>query len=519
MGLTMGRYELMAPLGRGGMAEVFLARRRAPGGVEKRLVVKRIRPERQGDARFHQMFVEEARLSMSFAHKNIVSVFDFGRAGDELFLAMEFVEGRDLARTLARGRARLRPPEPAVVAYIAMEACQALDYVQRVRDEGGQLRAIVHRDVSPRNLMLSFSGEVKLVDFGVANASSESIASLLGTPAYMSPEQTSGEETVDVRTDLFSLGLVMWEALAGETPYGGGGVEEVLRRARAAEVPPLPDSVPPALAAVVARATRPERAERYQTAREMQLALDQYLVGERARSGGAPPEVSLADWLAELFPDRTPAAAAGELRPPEGPLVTFLDDGAEAIDRVSSLVGDRTARSVADTMPAALAKSTSSARPRRARWIGGAIALAALAAMVTVSVSWSRGSSEDERHPSSERPAAPEPRAQDTATPAPRVPEAPAPAAQEEAALPVRHEPPSARVRPGTVKVSASPWARVRVVGRKERCVETPCSLTLPPGRHTLSLENPHQPGVTLRKIQVESGQTSYVQVTLQEPG
>ena len=184
----MGRYELLSPLGRGGMGEVFLARRRGPGGVEKRLVVKRIHPERAGDVRLHELFVQEARLSLSLAHKNIVSVFDFGRAGEELFIAMEFVDGRDLARALVRAKERGRPPEPGVVAYVAMEACQALEYVQKARDETGRAREIVHRDISPRNLMLSFAGEVKLVDFGVAHVVvNDRARGARGTPGYMAP--------------------------------------------------------------------------------------------------------------------------------------------------------------------------------------------------------------------------------------------------------------------------------------------------------------------------------------------
>src|SRR5919197_3265511 len=168
----LGRYELLRPLARGGMAELFLARRRAPGGVDKRMVIKRIRRERTHDARFAAMFVREARLSMSLAHKNIVPVFDFGRAGDELFLVMEYVDGVALAAALARAVERGIPPAPVVVAFIGLEACQALEYAQQRSLLDGEPGGVIHRDVTPSNVLLSYSGEVKLLDFGIATSES-----------------------------------------------------------------------------------------------------------------------------------------------------------------------------------------------------------------------------------------------------------------------------------------------------------------------------------------------------------
>src|SRR5262249_25551593 len=159
----------------------------------------RIRPERAGDAHFLELFVREARLSMSLAHQNIVPVFDFGRSGDQVFLAMERVEGKDLGGTLARPA--VSPLPPVVAAFIAAECCQALDYAHgRKRDDGADL-GVVHRDVTPRNVLLSWSGEVKLTDFGIAALAGEETSRLIGTPAYMAPEQARGEP-VDARADL-----------------------------------------------------------------------------------------------------------------------------------------------------------------------------------------------------------------------------------------------------------------------------------------------------------------------------
>ena len=312
MGRTLGRYELIRPLARGGMAEVFLARRRAAGGVEKRVVIKRIRRERTGDARFAALFVREARLSMSLAHKNIVPVFDFGRAGDELFLVMEYVDGVALATALARARERGLGLDPVLVAYVGLEACQALEYAHQVSGQDGLPQGVIHRDVTPANVLLSYSGEVKLLDFGIATseAGDAEETRVRGTPPYMAPEQARGE-SLSAGTDVFAVGLVLWEALAGRRAYAGADLRQILATARRGQVPPLePGMAPEPLRAIVERATRPDPVDRYPDAGAMQLALDEYLVDARAgveRRG--PSHQLLAAWLRELFPERDAAAA------------------------------------------------------------------------------------------------------------------------------------------------------------------------------------------------------------------
>jgi hypothetical protein len=332
------------------MAEVFLARR-VSGGVEKRLVIKRIRRERASDPRFVAMFVEEARLSMALVHRNIVPVFDFGRAGDELFLAMELVDGPDLDAMLRQAREHGTRLEPMLVAYIALEACQALEHAHYAHAPDGTPRPLVHRDVTPRNVLVSRAGEVKLVDFGVATsevAAGRDAGKVRGTPAYMAPEQARGDG-VDGRADLFSLGLVMWEALAGRRAYEGRRQDELMAQARAGQVPPLPEDVPGgipgALRRIVARATAAQPAQRYASAREMQLALDEYLVSARAAASSAPPSHLLAAWIQERFVPEPRVSA--DIAVPDGPVVTFLDDGA------GSVIGDQeraTVRSLAETV-------------------------------------------------------------------------------------------------------------------------------------------------------------------------
>ena len=352
MARKLGRYELLRPLGRGGMAEVFLARRRGPGGVEKRLVVKRIRRERAKDPRFVSMFVREAQVSMSLAHKNIVPMFDFGRAGSELFLVMEYIKGLDLGAALESAKARDRVLDPLLSSFIAIEACQALDYAHGMVDEAGEAEPVVHRDITPRNVLLSVAGEVKLVDFGLATTEVESSGGKIrGTPMYMSPEQARGEQ-VDGRSDLFALGLILWEALAGRRAYDQRDPAKILALARQAEVPALPHEVPEELREIVARATRRDPDDRFQTARDMQMALDGYVVTARAQSSGdrARP---LGHWLAESVqealdqsPELGPETELEQM--PSGDVVTFLDDGELGLAKITTT--NATIRSLAETV-------------------------------------------------------------------------------------------------------------------------------------------------------------------------
>ena len=386
MSRALGRYELLRPLARGGMAEVYLARRRS-AGIEKWLVVKRMRPETTGDPRFLDLFVREARLSMSLVHQNIVPVFDFGKIDDQVFLAMERVEGRDLGSSLARATTHRMPP--LVAAFIAAECCQALDYAHQRKGPDGVALGIVHRDVTPRNVLLSWSGEVKLTDFGIAALAGDANERLLGTPQYMAPEQARSE-AIDPRADIYSIGLVMREAVSGIRSRPGGDRDAILGAARRGELlpwshlgapaqpaPPAagfddpretgelaegsgdhtqtvrrpPEAPPEALVAIIDRATAMSPADRYPDARAMLEDLDRFMVTHRAAQRGELPARQLATWLAtvwngahdELEPDSTIEA---------NHLVSFLDDG--ALDLVGTGTIRSLAATVADLEPAAL---------------------------------------------------------------------------------------------------------------------------------------------------------------------
>jgi len=282
---ALGRYELLRPLARGGMAEVFLARRRA-AGVEKVLVVKRIRPERANDVEFLDLFVREAKLSMTLAHQNIVPVFDFGRADDQVYFAMERVEGKDFGSSLARAGARRL--SPVVAAFVAAECCQALDYAHQ-RERDGERLGIVHRDVTPRNVLISWAGEVKLTDFGIAALAGDETARLIGTPAYMAPEQAR-KQPVDPRADLYAVGLVLREALTGERARKGSDREALLAAAASGELLPWPElEIDAQLKAIVDRSTSIDPAARYPDARSMLAELDDYIAGDSPRWAARAP--------------------------------------------------------------------------------------------------------------------------------------------------------------------------------------------------------------------------------------
>src|SRR5262245_32468245 len=193
------------------MADVYLARRRV-AGIEKRLVIKRLRRDRHRDPRFLDMFVREAQLSMSLVQQNIVPVFDFGRIGDDVFLAMEHIDGKDLGSTLALDRTTGMPP--VLAAFVAAQCCQALDHAHRKRDPG-MPNGVIRRDVSPRNVLVSWAGDVMLADFGIAAVVGQAGGDTMGTPGYMAPEQALGDP-IDARADVYALGIVLWEAVTGQ---------------------------------------------------------------------------------------------------------------------------------------------------------------------------------------------------------------------------------------------------------------------------------------------------------------
>ncbi|MBK9646813.1 MAG: serine/threonine protein kinase [Deltaproteobacteria bacterium] len=275
-GQAFGRYTLHERLGAGGMAEVWRATL-THQGVEKRLVIKRILRGLSADPAFLAMFVDEARIASLLHHPNIVQLYDLGEVDGEWYLAMEHVHGLNLQRALhsLTSRRRLLPVE--VVAYVGHEVARGLDAAHRLVDHDGRALKVVHRDICPANLLLSTQGDVKIVDFGVARSAANTFttqgAGLKGHVAYMSPEQALGAP-LDGRSDLFGLGVVLWEALSGQRLFKTDSGLLTLERVRDAEVPPLPEGrAPEALEAIVRRALARDPEDRFVDARAMQQAL------------------------------------------------------------------------------------------------------------------------------------------------------------------------------------------------------------------------------------------------------
>ena len=285
------------------MAEVFVATVEGAAGFEKSVAIKRILPHLCEDPDFIEMFREEARLASRLSHANIAQVFDFDEIDGQCLLAMEWVNGKDLRKVLRAAEKAGRQPSPARAAFIAREVARALHHAHTAPAADGRPLCLVHRDVSPQNVLLSFAGEVKLTDFGIAKAATRSIATstgvIKGKCAYMSPEQTRGED-LDARSDIFALGIVLFEALTGRRLFTGQSDMEILRavRERPAPVPSdLRADVPKDLDAVVMQALSKNRDERQKSALELETALTEIVL----RHATGADDLDFSAWLGDLF--------------------------------------------------------------------------------------------------------------------------------------------------------------------------------------------------------------------------
>ncbi len=292
-------FEVIRRLGAGGMAEVFLAKKRGAEGTFKVLVVKRILPTFGASRRFRSMFVEEAQLATRLNHPNVVQVYEFYDSGDEgQLLAMEYVEGPDLGKLMASAKERGTRIPAWISAWIIAEAAKGLHYAHERKDEGGGPLEIVHRDVSPQNVLLSFDGSVKIADFGIASAKLfvEEQGVLKGKFGYMSPEQARGER-IDRRSDLYALGVILWEALTGRPLHGGLGGEALLDIVRSGQLEPPSTyvaDIPPELEAIVMRALSPRREDRFALGRDLAGAIGRALLAKQVFVDAATLEATIA---------------------------------------------------------------------------------------------------------------------------------------------------------------------------------------------------------------------------------
>ena len=300
-----GDYVLVQRIAQGGMAELFLAKRHGVEGFEKTVAIKRILPELSWNRDFVSMFINEAKIAARLSHPNIVQIFDFGKIDTYYFIAMEYVHGENLRALLQRAAERQLPLSADICAFIVARACAGLEHAHRKSDESGKPLRIVHRDVSPQNVLVSYDGDVKVVDFGIAKAVAENPEAtrgvLKGKLAYLSPEQVAGR-SLDARSDIFAMGLVFYELLSGKKLFTQPDPAEVLDAIVHVDGAKVADSIPKLdrrLRDVLRRSLALDPEQRFRSAGEMQMALEEYL-----RTSDAGGTMQLTNLMRLLFDEK-----------------------------------------------------------------------------------------------------------------------------------------------------------------------------------------------------------------------
>jgi eukaryotic-like serine/threonine-protein kinase len=282
------RYRVIERLAAGGMAEVYRAESAGLEGFKKKVAIKRVLPHLAERKKFISMFLDEARLGAHLSHSNCVQVFDIGVGDNTYFIVMEYVDGADLKAIIEWQRKARRPFPTAQAVYISTKMCEGLAYAHELTDEAGRPLSVIHRDVSPPNVLITKHGEVKIVDFGLAKASTQLEKSepgiIKGKFSYLSPEAALGQE-VDPRTDLFAVGIILWEMLAGRKLFQGESDFDTVKQVQRAEVPlisKLNPAVDPQLEAIIQKSLSRDADQRYQTARELGRALSSWMFETRS---------------------------------------------------------------------------------------------------------------------------------------------------------------------------------------------------------------------------------------------
>lgn len=289
--IRFGKYLLLERINIGGMAEVFRAKTFGVEGFERIVAIKRILPNLVEDEEFVTMFIDEARIAVQLNHPSIAQIYELGKHGDHYYIAMEFLASRDLRLILDRLKEQERIMPISQAAFIATKICEALDYAHRKRDPGGTPMNIIHRDVSPQNILVSFEGDVKMIDFGIAKAANRAsktqVGVLKGKFAYMSPEQVRGLP-IDRRSDVFAVGIVLYEMLTGERLFIAESDFSTLQKVRDAvvETPTrFNQNIPSELEHIILRALAREVVDRFQWASELSEALQPFLIQGRSIYG------------------------------------------------------------------------------------------------------------------------------------------------------------------------------------------------------------------------------------------
>jgi len=304
-----GEYKILKKIATGGMAEVFLAKRVAMKGFEKLLAIKRILPQFSENEEFISMFIDEAKLAAQLNHRNIVQIYDFGNQQGFYYIAMEYVFGKDLRTILKKSRDKHHRLPLTQCAYIITEAARGLEFAHNLKDHYGKPINIIHRDISPQNIFISYEGDVKIADFGIAKAASQSTETragvLKGKILYMSPEQAWGK-TIDRRSDLYALGVLFYEMVADRKMVEADSEFSMLEKVRNGEVefpPEIFEKIPKSLSYMIKKALEKDPGNRYQTAYEMRVDLENYLLTTKETLS----EKMISDYLKDIFRDEIEA--------------------------------------------------------------------------------------------------------------------------------------------------------------------------------------------------------------------
>ncbi|HUM12751.1 MAG TPA: protein kinase [Myxococcaceae bacterium] len=325
--IPFGRYLLLDRINIGGMAEVWRGKVFGAGGFERLVAIKRILPNIAEDEEFISMFQDEAKISVQLTHANICQIYELNRIGPSLYIAMEYVPGKDLRSIFERARKKGEPPPVPLVCYVIGKLCEGLDYAHRKKDQHGRDLNVVHRDVSPQNVLISFEGEVKVIDFGIAKAAGKVTKTqagiLKGKFGYMSPEQIRGLP-LDRRSDVFAIGVCLYELLTGERLFVGESDFQVLEKVRKAEV--LPPStynrkIPEALERIVLRALAKDPTDRFQYASELADELQRFLItSDSIFSRKDLMQYMKSTFAEEVERERARIAEYADIKAPEGML-------------------------------------------------------------------------------------------------------------------------------------------------------------------------------------------------------
>ncbi len=537
----MNRYKLVQLIATGGMGEVFLARSEGPRGFAKTLVIKRILRHLASEPQFVEMFLNEARLAAMLSHPNIVQIFELGEEEGTWYIAMEYIHGRTLRAIKQRLLRRGELLSPVLAARVCAHALQGLHYAHNLKDETGQPLHVVHRDISPDNVMVGFNGQVKLVDFGIAKASgaisTTRTGMVKGKYSYMAPEQLLGQG-VDARTDVYAMGVLLYELLTGARPWVAPTEPALIQSILNRPPPPPRDrnpNLPPAFNALILRALEKDPAARFSSAEEMAQALE----GVLTEGGHSITASQLGAFMADLFgpeaaapPATNPSAespAQAEARGSGAATVRLPVTGDAGEERRTEVLPTPSSTGIGREVPAIANTPPRKLRPRLL--VGGLVALFVCA----VGAAYFAGRVESQVvagapvEPVEEvvpeevaahvpvmpepvpQPASPvetvEPPVEPTAlvrevepapAPPPRVTRASQRRRSSERTVPASA--PAAAPTPGQVALRISPWAEVMHDG-KSLGLTPMAPVTVPSGKQTFTLRNTDL-GVT-RKVTV----------------